>query len=100
MEISNGKVRELINVRIFIDDIDEGIYVGNVYLRNQNELDLFTENNYHTIDGNLTIDDDPNTDGTGNMSKLSSLKTVTGHVTIMNNKNILDLNGFESLKII
>lgn len=95
--VSVGSVSDMVLARIALNDIDEGIFKGNVVITTQAELESFTALNYHTIDGDLTISDDTNVMDIGNMETLRILTSVTGVLKIENMVNILDLSGLENL---
>ena len=95
--VSVGSVSDMVLARIALNDIDEGIFKGNVVITTQAELESCTALNYHTIDGDLTISDDTNVMDIGNMETLRILTSVTGVLKIENMVNILDLSGLENL---
>lgn len=103
VQVSNGTMNEIVNLSISINDLDDevvddqGIFRGDVILSTQSDLENFMESDYHTIDGDFTISDDPNLEGITDMAKLKSLTTIIGVLTIDNMLNLLDLSGLDNL---
>jgi hypothetical protein len=78
-----------------------GVYNGNVRLTTQQEVNDFAQFNYSVINGDLFIGHDFNSGNDPNIIDLSlftSLETVTGRVTIINNSALTDLNGLTNLR--
>ncbi len=78
-------------------DIDETIFHGDVILTTQEEIDAFGANNYVTIDGNFTIDENQSIRNIVFTDELSSITTIDGVFTIRNMFNWLDVPGFENI---
>jgi len=103
VQVSNGIMNEIANLSISLNDLDDdlvdekGIFRGDVTLSTQSELESFMESDYHTIDGDVTISDDPNLEGITDMAKLLSLTTITGVLKIDNMLNLLDLSGLDNI---
>lgn len=97
IKVANGDVSKNSNLTISINDIDETIFHGDVVLTTQEEIDAFGANNYITIDGNFTIDEDQTIRNIVFSDALSSITTINGVFTIQNMFNWLDVPGFENL---
>lgn len=76
---------------------DETIYHGDVILTTQEEIDAFGANNYITIDGNFTIDENQTIHNIVLTDELVSITTINGVFTIQNMFNWLDVPGFENI---
>lgn len=80
----------------------ENIFIGNVIILNQQELDDFTANNYTKIEGFLKIS------GVNDLTMLNTLKTVDGDLFIgysdttglYDNPDLESLNGIENIKYV
>lgn len=97
IKVANGEISKNSNLTININDIDETIYHGDVVLTTQEEIDAFGANNYITIDGNFTIDENQTIHNIVFTDALSSITTINGVFTIQNMFNWLDVPGFENI---
>ena len=97
IKVANGAISKNSNLTININDIDETIYHGDVVLTTQEEIDAFGANNYVTIDGNFTIDEDQTIHNIVFTDALASITTINGVFTIQNMFNWLDVPGFENI---
>ena len=78
-------------------DNDETIYHGDVVLTTQEEINAFGANNYITIDGNFTIDENQTIHNIVSTDALASITTINGVFTIQNMINWLEVPGFENI---
>ena len=77
-----------------------GVLTGVVTITTQTELDEFVKNNYHTIQGDLIIDEDPEGEGIVSLEGLESLLEIQGSLIIRNTNSITNLKGLEGLSIV
>jgi len=77
-------------------------FVGDVYLKTQQEVDDFGIQNYQQITGKLTIGDRSslNESDINDLSTLNSLIEIGSKLDIWNNDNLQDFDGFENLVVI
>ncbi|NME72292.1 DUF4493 domain-containing protein [Flammeovirga aprica] len=78
---------------VIIDSI-ETVFPDDVYISSKIGLDNFVELGITKIDGNLTV----NTIEITDLSRLSTLKEVTGNVSLTGLGSVVNLNGFQNLK--
>jgi len=97
IKVSNGEISGNSFVKITLNDIEESVFHGDITLTTQEEIDAFGANNYITIDGNFTIDEDQNIHNIVFTDKLSSITTINGVFKIHNMFNWLDVPGFENI---
>ena len=97
IKVSNGEISDNSFVKITLNDIEEGVFHGDVTLTTQEEIDAFGANNYTVIDGNFTIDEDQNIHNIVFTDKLASITTINGVFKINNMFNWLELPGFENI---
>lgn len=74
IKVENGNIYKESAIVIAINDVDEDIFVGNVELRNQEEVDEFGLKKYREITGDFKIGYDE--DSESPIVDLSSLKTI------------------------
>ncbi len=97
VKVSNGEISSFSTVTITINDIEEGVFNGDVVLTTQKEIDDFGANNYIAINGNLTIHEDQTIHDIAFLSSLSSITSISGVLKIQNMFNLLDIPNFENL---
>lgn len=98
VKVANGNVSENSAITITLNDIVEGnTFTGNIILTTQAEIDAFGANNYVTINGNLTITDDPSVNDIVFLDALSTITTINGTLTIHDMFNLLDIPEFDNL---
>lgn len=90
---------EITNVGVVsICEQEENVYVGDLYIASQEELDEFGANMYTDIIGNFNIQNFSGGTDITNLNSLSSLKRVTGNFTIQTSPLLEDLQGLEQLE--
>lgn len=97
----------LLTVFLFVTSCDSddnntennNIFEGNVLLTTQAEVNDFGNQNYHTINGGLTIrrESPSQTSDINDLTPLSSLTAVTGRLWITNCDNLSTLDGLNNL---
>jgi hypothetical protein len=97
IKVANGEISSNANITININDIDETIYHGDVILTTQEEINAFSANNYITIDGDFTIDENQTIHDILNLEELASITTINGVFTIQNLYNLLDVPSFQNI---
>ena len=95
--VSNGDIVKQSNVTINVTDLDETIFVGDVTLTTQEEIDAFGAKNYLSINGNLTINEDQVVHDIVFFSPLETITSITGVVKIENLYNLLDIPSLNNL---
>ncbi|WP_422359669.1 hypothetical protein [Reichenbachiella sp.] len=80
-------------------DIPDNVLHGELRFRNQSGIDSYDFSGYDTIDGDLIIISDTDIDVVSSLSNLSSIKVITGDISIKNTllANLDDLSGLESI---
>lgn len=78
---------------------DQGIYVGNVVLNTQQEVDDFGDKGYTKIEGTLNIGGYFPTDPQAitDLGPLASLTAITGRLQILNNRALTSFHGLHNL---
>ena len=97
IKVSNEDIFDYSYLTININDIEENVFYGNVVLTTQEEINAFGANNYITIDGNFTIDENQTIHNIVFTDELASITTINGVFTIQNMFNWLDVPGFENI---
>ncbi|WP_344923821.1 cadherin repeat domain-containing protein [Aquimarina addita] len=96
---SDSDVYEVSSITITINDVVGESYFGDVYLKNQEEVDEFSSKLYEEINGSLLIDDSndfvitPITD----LSGLASIKVVRDDLIISNSRSLINLEGLNNI---
>lgn len=98
VEVSNGSISELSKITINLNDLEEDTFNGNVLLTTQEEINEFGTMNYKTINGDLTIDENQAIHNIVFLDALSTIKSITGKLTINNMFNLLDIPSFQNLE--
>lgn len=98
VKVATGDISENSEITIILNDIFEGnTFTGNITLSTQAEIDAFGANNYATINGNLTIDEDQTIHDIVFLDALSTITTINGKLTLQNLFNLLEIPQFENL---
>ncbi len=97
VEVRNGEFAINSSVTINVLDVNEGIFIGDVTLKTQDEINNFATNNYTEIAGFLQIGEQniPNNSIT-DLSPLQGLVSV-GNLVVIENTALTSLNGLNNL---
>jgi hypothetical protein len=76
------------------------VYTGNVWLKNQAEVDAFAANGYCKIVGELAIGSAPESalSDITDISELESLQSVTKRIIVINSPGLASINGLQNIK--
>lgn len=74
-----------------------GIYNGNITLLSQDEVNNFGIFNYSSINGNLQIGDYQEASDITDLTLLSALGNINGNLSINNNPNLQSLDGLSNI---
>jgi len=80
------------------EPVEDCIYVGNINLMSQADVDAFAAHHYCEIKGDLNIGSiDAVATNITNIGGLESLKSISGSLIIENNPQLINLHGLNSL---
>jgi len=74
--------------------LEENVYIGDITLRTQDEVNEFGEYNYTTIDGSMYI-----TETVSDLTPLGSIVIINSAFEVKNTQNLQSLDGLNNLKI-
>ena len=84
------------------EQFPENIFVGDITLTTQQEVNQFGAQNYTKVEGTLRIGSTNSNDLSDifDLTSLSSLQEIGTDLTIVNNPNLVDLNGLNNINSI
>ena len=105
VKVANGSVFENSNITIGVNDIYEAnIFVGEVNLKTQEEVDAFGANNYTEITESLYVGDwgiqDPGNLSVIDLTPLSSLISIGENLAVGHNDALVTLAGLDNINSI
>lgn len=99
VKVENGNVSKESTILININDLEEDIFVGNVELRSQEEVDEFGLNKYREITGDFKIGYDEDSESPiVNLSSLKTIEVVGGSFWVTNTTVLKSLEGLNNIE--